>query len=137
MQPSAVSFLDARDAYLAADRLRFGGVDQTNQKELWLAFARNGMGEGSRSDGTDDRDPTPSFASPLENNAEITFNATATGGTPIRNFEVFVGRYEARAVPVADGLSGTSLTRTATFAPGTYEFFVRAPGYGLKRTLNV
>ena len=134
LQPSAVSFLDARDAYLAADKLRFGSVNQTNQKELWLAFARNGMGEGARSEGTDDRDPTPSFASPLENNAEITFRPVAPNGAEIRNFEVFVGRYEARSTPVADGLSSTSLTRTSTFAPGTYEFFVRAPGYGLLRT---
>ena len=32
-----VSMLDSRDAYLAADRMRFGGA---NQAELWTAFAR-------------------------------------------------------------------------------------------------
>ena len=130
LMPSAVSFLDARDAYLAADRMRFGGA---NQEELWLAFARRGMGEGAKSNTTNDRDPLPSFASPLENNAEITFRPTAPRGAAIQNFKVYIGRYEARAVPVADGLTGTSLGRTATLAPGTYELLIRAPGFGMQR----
>ena len=131
LQQSSVSFLDARDAYLAADRMRFGGA---NQRELWLAFARGGMGTGAKSAGSNDRDPIPSFASPNENNAEITFRPLSRSGAEIPNFEVFVGRYEARTTPVADGRSNTAVTRSATFAPGTYELFVRAPGYGLKRT---
>jgi extracellular elastinolytic metalloproteinase len=130
LQPSAVSFLDARDAYLAADRMRFEGA---NQRELWLAFAHRGMGEGAKSNTTNDRDPIPSFASPLEDNAEITFRPTAPNGAAISDFEVYVGSYEARAVPIADGRSSTSLTRTGTLAPGTYEFVVRAPGFGLRR----
>ncbi len=131
LQQSSVSFLDARDAYLAADRIRFDGE---NQRELWLAFSRRGMGEGAKSDGSDDRDPTPSFASPRHDNAEITFQPVTSSGTEIDNFKVYVGRYEARAVPVADGLSSTSMPRTATLAPNTYEFVIRAPGYGLFRT---
>ena len=129
LMPSSVSFLDARDAYLAADRMRFDG---TNQRELWLAFSRRGMGVGATSAGSNARNPVPSFASPREQNAEITFRPTAAGGD-VPNFKVYVGRYEARAVPVADGISVTSKTRTATFAPGTYEFVVRAPGFGLHR----
>ena len=35
------SMVDARNAMLAADTLRFGGA---NQAELWLAFARRGLG---------------------------------------------------------------------------------------------
>ena len=130
LQQSSVSFLDARDAYLAADRMRFDGA---NQKELWLAFARGGMGTGAKSNGSDDRDPNPSFTSPREDNAEITFLPTTPEGNEIRNFEVFVGRYEARSVPVADGRANTSLTRSATLAPGTYELAIRAPGFGLQR----
>ena len=38
------SMLDARDAYLAADLMRFGGANQT---ELWRAFAQRGMGSGA------------------------------------------------------------------------------------------
>lgn len=126
LMPSSVSFLDARDAYLAADRMRFPLV--SNQKELWLAFARHGMGEKASSKGTNDRNPNPSFASPRENNARITFKPVNAGGDAVRSFKVYVGDYEARAVPVAG--SGSP---TARFAPGTYEFVVQAPGYGMRR----
>ncbi|MGH3148996.1 MAG: M36 family metallopeptidase, partial [Rubrobacter sp.] len=126
--PSSISFIDARDAYLAADRMRFGGA---NQRELWQAFARHGMGRGASSNGSEDRDPVPSFTSPLEDNAEITFNPVAPNGTEIDNFRVYVGDYEARAVPVADADSSTAQTRTATFVPGAYDFVIKAPGFGL------
>ncbi len=126
LMPSSVSFLDARDAYLAADRMRFPLV--SNQRELWLAFARRGMGENASSRGSDDRNPNPSFASPLEDNARITFKPVTTTGAAVRGFKVYVGDYEARAVPVAK-----SGSETARFAPGTYEFVVQAPGYGLRR----
>lgn len=119
-----------RVAWDTADRMRFDGA---NQKELWLAFARGGMDTGAKSNGSDDRDPTPSFTSPRENNAEITFRPTTPDGAEVSNFEVFIGRYEARSVTVADGRSGTSLTRSATLAPGTYELSIRAPGFGLQR----
>ena len=42
LMPSQVSMVDARDAYLAADRMRFGGA---NQAALWNAFARRGLGD--------------------------------------------------------------------------------------------
>ena len=124
--PSSISFLDARDAYLAADRMRYEG-DGYN-KELWLAFARRGMGEGATSAGTDDRDPKPSYASPRENNARATFRPVTASGQRINNFEVYVGEYEARAVPSATGGNATE-----QFAPGSYQFVVKAPGYGLRR----
>lgn len=47
IQPANPSFLDGRDAILAADRLLNGGA---NQFEIWQAFARRGMGF-SASDG--------------------------------------------------------------------------------------
>ena len=47
--------------------------------------------------------------------------------------QVYVGRYEDRAMPIADTDSGTTLSDTAKFVPGTYEFIVQAPGYGLSR----
>ena len=57
------SMLEARDAYLAADLLRFGGA---NQNELWQAFARRGFGralEHERVRGQRHR-PGPDFAPP-------------------------------------------------------------------------
>ena len=124
--PSSISFLDARDAYLAADRMRYG--DNNYNKEQWLAFARHGMGQGATSQGTDDRDPKPSYASPRENNARVTFRPVSASGQRINDFEVYVGEYEARAMPSATGGNATEL-----FAPGSYGFVVKAPGYGLRR----
>jgi hypothetical protein len=41
LQPANPSFLDARDAILAADQANFGGAYSAH---IWLAFARRGMG---------------------------------------------------------------------------------------------
>ncbi|WP_319461486.1 carboxypeptidase-like regulatory domain-containing protein [Micromonospora sp. RTP1Z1] len=41
-----------------------------------------------------------------------------------------VGRYQARAMPVADTDPATPLTDQVRLVPGTYEFIVRAPGHG-------
>src|SRR5436189_4048233 len=48
LMPPAVSMLDARDAYPAADVMRFGGANQT---ELWRAFAHRGLRELHSSNG--------------------------------------------------------------------------------------
>ena len=61
LQQGATSMLDARDAMLAADRMRFGG---DNQKVMWDAFARRGMGRAPRRPTPTRATPTPSFASP-------------------------------------------------------------------------
>ena len=136
LMSTAPSMLDARDAYLAADQMRFGGA---NQAELWLAFARRGFGQLAASTNTHaagDTDPQPDFSSPLHSNATVTFTATASdeGNTLITNAQIFVGHYEARVSPIADTDPTTTtpgnLDNTAQFAPGTYDFLVRAPGYG-------
>ena len=61
LMPTNPSMLQARDATLAADLMRFGGA---NQKELWLGYARQGMGvtrpARTRTANTD-TDPTPDF----------------------------------------------------------------------------
>lgn len=135
LMPVGPSMLDARDAYLAADQMRFGGA---NQAELWLAFARRGFGPNatsSNSNANTDTDPTPDFSSPLHANATVTFAAIARdeGNAPITNARVYVGHYEARTSPIADtdpATSGANLDATASVAPGTYEFIAHAPGYG-------
>lgn len=135
--PSSPSMVDARDAYLAADLARSSDPAlswPSNQTELWRAFARRGLGRLAASTGGDDWDPRPDYSSPRENNADITFRLLASdeGKVPVAG-EVFVGRYEARANPVADTIASTSLGDTRLFAPGTYEFLVRANGYGHHR----
>ena len=50
LQPTNPTFLDGRDAILAADLINNKGV---NQKEIWEAFARRGMGWSADDDLTD------------------------------------------------------------------------------------
>src|SRR5262245_5718299 len=131
LMPSTVSMLDARDAYLAADVMRFGGANQT---ELWHAFATRGMGSGASSDTNADDQATPSFESPSESNATITFDPVDDSShAAVANAKIIVGRYEDRAVPIADTDASTPLGNAAKFVAGTYDFVVQAPGYGETR----
>jgi extracellular elastinolytic metalloproteinase len=140
LMPTAPSMLQARDAYLAADMMRFGGA---NQNELWLAFARRGFGLNATSSNAtsnqNDSDPKPDFESPNHGRATVTFN-TVAGSSPVRA-RIFVGHYEARVSPIADTDPTTGPTTTvapgasnldnrANFAPGTYEFVAQARGHG-------
>jgi uncharacterized repeat protein (TIGR01451 family) len=134
VMPANASMLDARDAYLAADVMRFGGA---NQKELWLTFARRGMGVNAMSAGNGDVDPIPNFesaATPVdyENEKTVTFRVfdADNGNAPIGSAKVYVGKYEAAATPIADTIGSSSLSATAKFVTGSYEFLVVAPGYG-------
>jgi extracellular elastinolytic metalloproteinase len=140
LMPTAPTMLQARDAYLAADMMRFGGA---NQNELWLAFARRGFGQDAATTtahASSDTDPKPDFASPRHSNATVTFRAVASdeGNSEIANARIFVGHYEARVSPIADthpstnavGDGTNNLDDVAQFAPGTYEFIAQAPGHG-------
>jgi hypothetical protein len=148
LMPTNPSMIDARNAQLAADTIRFGGA---NQAELWLAFARRGFGRAAsstngtgRSAGVEsDTNPLPDFEAPGQGNATLTFSATTRDAaqTPV-NARVYVGHHEARVSPIADtdpatnapaGTSGNNLDATAAFAPGTYEFVATAPGHGAVR----
>jgi extracellular elastinolytic metalloproteinase len=149
LMPVNPTMLQARDAALAADLMRFGGA---NQRELWLGYSRSGMGRNAVATNSGlaetDTDPVPDFESPLHDNATIQFVAKAKdGGTvPAR---IFVGHYEARVSPIADTNPATPAAGTpasvvnlddrAKFAPGTYEFVATAPGYGhlrFRKTLH-
>ncbi|HEX2032275.1 MAG TPA: M36 family metallopeptidase [Actinomycetota bacterium] len=158
LMPTAPTMLDARDAMLAADMARFGG---RNRRELWLAFARRGMGQAAFSTnstgdsiletgqpGGNDEDPKPDFTSPLHEEATVTFQAVDPGTrAPITNARIFVGHYEARVSPIADtnpatnagaaarpGFPATNnLDAVASFVPGTYDFVANAPRYGHTR----
>ncbi|MFI5833497.1 M36 family metallopeptidase [Micromonospora sp. NPDC051300] len=126
MAVSQVSMVDARDAMLAADRIRFGGA---NQDLLWNGFAARGLGESAASVGNADPDPTPGFTSPYAREGSLRLLPLGERG-PVAGAQLFVGRYQARAVPVADTDAATPLTDRVLLVPGTYEFVVRAPGHG-------
>ncbi len=133
LMPTNPSMLQARDAQLAADLMRFGGA---NQKELWLEFARHGFGRNATSTNTTantDTDPTPDFEPIGTTPGTITFRAKERNSSTPVAARIFVGHYEGRSSPIADTdptTTGANLDDVARFAPGTYEFVATAPGYG-------
>jgi hypothetical protein len=136
LMPTNPSMVQARDAMLAADLMRFGGA---NQKELWLGFARQGLGVNATSSNTTantDTDPTPDFEPIGTSPATVKFEVENADGDPV-SARIYVGHYEARVSPIADTNPATTgpinLDDTAKFAPGTYELIVHAPGYGFHR----
>ncbi|MPZ94023.1 MAG: peptidase M36, partial [Propionibacteriales bacterium] len=134
MAAGNVSMVDARDAMLAADLIRFGGA---NQDLLWDTFAKRGLGEGASSNTNADADPVPSFASPHADNVELVFRPVGDAGVVPPGAQLFVGDYQARSMPIADTDPATPLTDRALLVPGRYEFSVRAPGHGLVPTGEV
>jgi extracellular elastinolytic metalloproteinase len=129
MPTGAVSMLDARNALIAADQLRYNGVDADI---LWNAFARRGFGQAASTTGTLDFDPVPSFDSPFATEATVRFRPT--GDAAGRSAQLFVGEYEARVTPIADTDPGTPLDDTFKLVPGTYGFVARGAGFGHVRT---
>ncbi len=134
LMPTNPSMLQARDAQLAADLMRFGGA---NQDELWLEFARSGFGRNATSTNTPantDTDPTPDFEAVGTGSTAVTFQARTREGNDPVNARIFVGHSEGRASPIADTdpttSAGINLDDFARFAPGRYEFVAVAPGYG-------
>jgi hypothetical protein len=147
LMPTSPSMVDARNAQLAADTMRFGGA---NQNELWLAYARRGLGRFAASSNTvgrvagveSDSDPLPDFEAVGQGNARVTFAASGRGTETPVDTRIYVGHHEARVSPIADTDPATNapstatannLDATASFAPGTYEFVATAPGYGALR----
>jgi extracellular elastinolytic metalloproteinase len=122
LMPVAPSFLDARDAMLVADVMRFG---RANQDLLWLGFARRGFGEDATTTGNGDEEPRGGWQSPNHGEATLTFRALARDEdeVPIPAAQFYVGQYEARVTPIAN---------TTRFVPDPdgYEFVAKAPGYG-------
>jgi extracellular elastinolytic metalloproteinase len=123
LQPGATDMLQARNAMLAADQMRFGGA---NQAALSSAFARRGMGADASTPTPDSDEPVPSFRSAYGNNSVVTFATSSPG-------RVYVGDFEARATPVADTDPATPLGAKATFTPGTYTITFVSPKNGFRR----
>jgi hypothetical protein len=130
LQPSTTSMLDARDSYLAADMMRFGGA---NQATLWTAFAKRGFGKDASTLGTDDADPKPSFVGRTGSQAgtvNFTLSAVDNGGAKVSGAKVYVGPYSAGVTPVAT----SNLNGIATFRaePGAYTITVQKAGFGIQ-----
>ncbi|MGI5270208.1 M36 family metallopeptidase [Nonomuraea sp. CA-218870] len=132
MASGAVSYVDHRDALLAADAIRFGG---RNQDIMWRAFAEHGLGEGAASTGPNDPDPTPSFADPEGRNGSLRMKPL--GEARDAALRLYVGDYEGRVVPVADTDPATELGDTVEMTPGVYDFVVTGNGFGHTRLKGV
>ncbi|MEO6596351.1 MAG: M36 family metallopeptidase, partial [Planctomycetota bacterium] len=132
LQPPSPTFIDARDAIIAADLARAGDSTRnwaSNQAELWTAFARRGLGQGASALDPEDVDSIPGFVSPLTPSINVRFDVRNLAGTAVVS-QVYVGHYEARATAAADTDAGTPLSDVVPMHPGAYEFVVRAEGYG-------
>jgi extracellular elastinolytic metalloproteinase len=129
-----VSMVDARDAMIAADQIRFGGA---HRALLWNVFASRGFGEDAASAGTNDGDPKPGFASPTATEGTIEFAPRDENGAAAAT-QLFVGQYEARSTPVADSIAATPLGSSVALVPGRYELLIRGDGFGTsRRTVDV
>lgn len=130
MSDGNVSMLDARNAMLAADLLRFDGA---NQDILWNTFAKRGMGQSASSNTGTDTAPRPGFDSPRANNATLRFTPVDEDGRVVAGAKLYVGDYSVRSRPVADTDPATTMTDRVTLVPGPMTYTVTAPGYAQSR----
>ncbi|MFV1966378.1 MAG: M36 family metallopeptidase [Pirellulaceae bacterium] len=132
LQPANPTFLDGRDAILMADVILNQGV---NQKEIWDAFARRGMGLSAVDDtsglllGADSEDVSAAFDVPANPGivtgrvwSDDNGNGLEDGGEAgLENRTVFV---DLNKNGILDPLEPTTLTDAA----GNYEFEFYVPG---------
>jgi hypothetical protein len=114
--------------------MRFGG---THVDAMWQVFASRGFGVGASSNTNNDTDPIPSFQNPEGPETTLTFEPVDENGEPVAGAQLFVGHYQARALPVADTTAATSLDESVDIVGGTYDFLVRANGFGHTRVEDV
>ena len=130
LQDAAAGMPAAAEAQIAGDRMLNGGPNtaNSNEKEMWEAFAKRGMGDNSDEGGTAD------FTTPLDaNEVSLRFQAesVAGGGVPAEMF-VYVGHYSARTTEAVQANAGLP-SPVLRMVPGTYDFVARGNGYGLHR----
>jgi extracellular elastinolytic metalloproteinase len=132
MAPPEPSFLDMRNAILAADT-GLGGADRT---AIWQVFAARGMGYRAYSDGANDITPTADFSTPPAPGGPLgTIAGTVTSsetGKPLENVTVGLASLVGEA-GFADQLATQTVsngTYTLDAPAGTYgELSVERPGY--------
>ena len=139
LQPGT-SMLDARDAMLASDVMRFNGA---NQAVLANTFAKRGYGQNANNDNVDPAkaggesdQPKPDYTSKYATEGTLNLTAnefTSAGKGKAVKGTLYLGRYEARVTPVADTDTDTPLPSSIALVPGTYDFLFQAKGFGLTR----
>ncbi|MGA5700571.1 M36 family metallopeptidase [Peterkaempfera bronchialis] len=127
MASGKITMVDARDAMLAADKIRFHGEDLD---VMWGAFAQRGLGIDATALSTSDTRPHADFATPAAPNSTVTFKVV-NGGEDIPNAKIYIGQFSARTTPIAG--TTADLSNKALFAKGHYDAIAVAPGFGLTR----
>lgn len=130
MPSGSVSMLDARNAMLAADLLRFGGA---NQDIMWNAFADRGMGRNASSTSSNDDNPVPNFESAYQGNADLRFTPVDEDGRVIPGAKLYVGEYVARSTQIADTDESTATGERFVVSAGEKTYTASAPGYAQTR----
>jgi extracellular elastinolytic metalloproteinase len=129
LHPANPSFIQARDAILAADQQLYGGA---NFVELWTAFARRGLGWGASTPSSSSSILNTSFAFPP--NPGVTVNQKVgqpdpTNGSTIEYTAVF-------QAPVS-GLDGTDVSFAGSTVGGTLQATVTGVQPGTVFTITV
>lgn len=124
MGTGKVTMVDARDAMLAADKIRYHGDDLD---VLWAAFAKRGLGTEATALSTSDTRPHADFATPADVNSAVTFKVV-NSGDDIPNAKILIGEFSTRTTPIAG--TTADLSPKANFTKGHYKAIAVAPGYG-------
>ena len=124
LQPSNPSFIQARDAIIAADIALNGGKDLF---EIWSAFARRGLGQGASTPGsTSTATPTLSFTLPMLVSSVVPATGAVVSSAPTSftvnvTAPITVASLQASDFTV-NGIPATSVTYTPGATSATFDF---------------
>jgi len=116
LAPDNATFLEARDGILQADEILSGG---DNLAELWVAFAKRGMGYSAKvptadtTIGVEEAFDVPDFVNPGPPDGLLEIVITPSSGTAI-----FGGETNVIYIRVTDGLSVSNATVVASLSLG-------------------
>jgi hypothetical protein len=138
--PQDASFVDSRDAMLAADMLRFDGA---NQNEMWTPSPSAASASGRpalrrrrqrrrRCSATTSRPDR--LDSPLTQDEALQHFRAPQGVTDMQGLR---RRHEARATPVADSIRATDAGDTASFAGGPLPSSIAQPRASVPSALTL
>jgi hypothetical protein len=141
LSPNDPSMLDERTAIMTAIDNRYHARSDFDElvDTVYSVFAKRGMGVSAFNhtseddpNGGNDTDGVPGFdnRNPALNGviSGTVFNAST--GKPVENARIMLGKFEARATPVAT--TGTSGAYRITATKGSYPITVQAKGFGSK-----
>lgn len=126
-QPRLPDMLDARDAIIKANVVRYKGADVSL---LWNVFAKRGMGRSARSIDANDTNPRPGFDAP-SGNGFLAGTIRDIGGSPMAG-KILIGLGEGKPTPVTVSSRSTGAFRIP-MTPGRYAISVAAAGYGIQK----